>query len=46
MYMTRFCQTMAMLIQAGIPIMETIAISADVIQNKAYSQRLKEVSSK
>jgi len=44
-YMTRFCQTMSMLIQAGLPIMETLAISADVIQNRVYTESLKNVVS-
>ncbi|AKM81897.1 MAG: putative Type IV pilus assembly protein PilC [Berkelbacteria bacterium GW2011_GWE1_39_12] len=43
-YMARFCRTMSMLIQAGIPIMETIAISADVIQNHIYTKSLKDVA--
>lgn len=44
-YMARFCRTMSMLVQAGIPIMETIAISADVIQNHVYTTSLKNVAS-
>lgn len=44
-YMARFCRTMSMLIQAGIPIMETIAISADVIQNYIYVESLKNIVS-
>lgn len=44
-YMSRFCRTMAMLLQSGVPIMETIAITADVIQNRIYNQTLREVSS-
>lgn len=44
-YMARFCRTMSMLIQSGIPIMETIAISADVIQNHLYVDSLKVVVS-
>lgn len=44
-YMARFCRTMSMLIQAGIPIMETIAVTADVIQNRLYNQSLRNVAS-
>lgn len=36
-YMARFCRTMSMLIKAGLPIMETLAISADVVQNRVYT---------
>ncbi len=43
-YMARFCRTMSMLTSAGLPIMETIAISADVIQNQAFSKSLKDVT--
>jgi len=43
-YMSRFCRTMAMLMQSGVPIMETIAITADVIQNRIYTQTLRDVS--
>lgn len=37
-YMARFCRTMSMLIKAGLPIMETLAISADVVQNRIYTR--------
>ena len=43
-YMTRFCQTMSMLIKAGLPIMETLAITADVVQNRHFTQSLKIIS--
>lgn len=43
-YMARFCQTMAMLIKAGLPIMETLAITADVIQNRIFTASLKNVT--
>jgi type IV pilus assembly protein PilC len=43
-YMARFCRTMSMLIKAGLPIMETIAITANVIQNRIYTASLKNVS--
>lgn len=43
-YMARFCRTMSMLIQAGIPIMETIAVSADVIQNRIFTEGLRSVA--
>lgn len=43
-YMARFCRTMSMLSQAGLPIMETLAISADVVQNQIYAKSLKNVS--
>lgn len=44
-YMARFCRTMSMLIKAGVPIMETIAISADVISNRVYYKSLKFIAS-
>ena len=43
-YMARFCRTMSMLMNSGVPIMETLAISADVIQNRLYTQSLKSVT--
>lgn len=43
-YMARFCRTMSMLINAGVPIMETIAISADVISNRVYYKSLKDIA--
>lgn len=44
-YMVRFCQTMSMLINAGLPIIETIAITANVIQNRVYTESLRAVAS-
>jgi len=41
-YMARFSRTMSILIKAGIPIMETIAVTADVLQNNIYSTALKQ----
>lgn len=43
-YMSRFCRTISMLTTAGVPIIETIAITSDVIQNKVYSRKLKDVT--
>lgn len=43
-YMARFCRTMSMLLQAGLPIMETIAITADVIQNQVFTNSLKNIA--
>lgn len=43
-YMARFCRTMSMLIKAGLPIIETIAITSDVIQNRVYAESLKKIS--
>lgn len=43
-YMSRFCRTMSMLLQSGIPIMETIAITSDVIQNNIYTRSLKDIA--
>lgn len=43
-YMARFCRTMSMLLQSGVPIMETIAITADVIQNRIYMDSLKNIA--
>jgi type IV pilus assembly protein PilC len=42
--MARFCQTMAMLIKAGLPIIETLAITANVVQNRIYTQSLKRIN--
>jgi type IV pilus assembly protein PilC len=33
-----------MLTAAGVPIIETIAITSDVIQNRVYAQKLKDVT--
>lgn len=44
-YMARFCRTMSMLIKSGLPIMETLAISADVVQNRVYSKSFKVIAS-
>lgn len=44
MYMSRFCRTMSMLLQSGVPIMETIAITADVIQNRYYTESLRNIA--
>lgn len=43
-YMSRFCRTISMLTGAGVPIIETIAITSDVIQNRIYSLKLKNVT--
>jgi len=43
-YMARFCRTMSMLTAAGLPIIETIAITADVVQNRVIAQSLKAIS--
>lgn len=43
-YMSRFCRTVSMLTTAGVPIIETIAITSDVIQNQVYSKKLKDVT--
>ena len=44
-YMARFSRTMAMLIQAGVPIIEAIKITASVINNRVYTRILKNVIS-
>lgn len=44
-YMARFCRTMSMLIKAGLPIMETLAISADVVQNRVYTRSFRIIAS-
>jgi len=44
-YMARFCRTMSMLIKAGLPIMETLAISADVVQNRVYTRSFRVIAS-
>jgi type IV pilus assembly protein PilC len=43
-YMARFCRTMSMLTAAGLPIIETIAITSDVIQNRIFAKSLKNIS--
>ena len=43
-YMARFCRTMSMLAKAGVPIIETLAITSDVIQNRVYAASLKNIS--
>lgn len=43
-YMARFTRTTGMLIEAGLPIIETIDIVADVMDNEVYSQSLQEIS--
>lgn len=44
LYMSRFCRTMSMMLSSGIPIMEAIAITADVIQNRVYTRSLQAVA--
>lgn len=44
-YMARFCRTLAMLISAGIPIIETIRITAAAMGNRVYIRILKKVIS-
>ena len=43
-YMARFSRTMSILIKAGIPIMETLAVTADVLQNRIYNNSLRQVA--
>lgn len=43
MYMARFCRTMAMLVQAGVPIIETLTVAANVIQNSIYTKSVKTI---
>ena len=43
-YMARFSRTMAILIKAGIPIMETLAVTADILQNRIYNNSLRQVA--
>ena len=43
-YMAQFCRTMAMLAGAGLPIIETLAIVADVIQNRLYAKSIQKIS--
>jgi len=43
-YMARFSRIVTILIKAGIPIMETIAVTADVLQNKIYSEGLRKAA--
>ena len=42
-YMARFSRTMGTLIGAGLPMLETISTSKDVINNVVYSTELKKV---
>lgn len=43
-YMARFCRTMAMLGGAGIPIIEALAITADVVQNRLFAKSIRDIS--
>lgn len=43
-YMARFCRTLSMLIQSGVPIIETLAITAEVISNRLYTRSLRNVA--
>ncbi len=45
MYMARFCRTMGMLISAGIPIIETLKITAQAMNNRIYVRILRNVIS-
>jgi type IV pilus assembly protein PilC len=42
-YMARFSSTFGLLVRTGIPILEAIRITSDVMQNKIYENSLKEV---
>lgn len=44
-YMARFCRTMSILIEAGTPIIETIVVSSETIQNVHYYNTLRRVAS-
>lgn len=44
-YMARFTRTLGMLISAGTPIIEALNITAEVINNKIYSERIKQAAS-
>jgi type IV pilus assembly protein PilC len=43
--MARFCRTMSILIEAGTPIIETIVVSSETIQNVHYYNTLRRVAS-
>lgn len=42
-YMSRFSRTMAMLMQAGVPIIESIKITIAIMNNRIYTRILKNV---
>lgn len=42
-YMARFCRNLGMMIEAGIPIIETIKITAAAVNNRVYTRILKSV---
>lgn len=44
-YMARFARTLGMLISAGTPIIEAINITAEVMNNRIYEERLKKAAS-
>ncbi len=43
-YMSRFSRVMEMLIQAGVPILDSLRISADTINNVIYKESLEEIA--
>lgn len=43
-YMARFCRTLSILTQSGVPIIETLAVTADVIQNRRYTDSLRKAA--
>lgn len=45
LYMARFTQTMSMLISAGLPMLEVIKISGDVITNSVYKKSITDLLS-
>lgn len=44
-YMARFTRTLGMLISSGTPIIEALNITAEVINNKIYEERIKQAAS-
>ncbi len=43
-YMTRFSQTLGMLLKAGTPIIEAINITAEVMNNRIYKDKLQDAA--
>ena len=44
LYMSRFSRILSMLVKSGLPIIESIEISASVINNEVYESELREVA--
>ena len=43
LYMARFCRTLSMLTQSGVQVIEALAITSDVVQNRVYAKSIRNV---